>query len=105
MATEIQAVTAGECAGNLVAALTKGSRGAIQRAFDEAMLVAGEPSRDTLEEEYREVLAGIVSAMPTSEHNHQVIVRLLRHVAANAPDIVRYPGQRPIPEALALAVC
>lgn len=105
MATEIQALTAGECAGNLVAALMKGSRAGIQRAFEEARYVAGEPSRDTLEDEYRELLAGILGAMPTSEHNHRTVVRLLRHVAANAPQAVKYPRQPRIPAALVFAVC
>ena len=105
MDMEIQAGRAGECAGNLVAALTKGSREGIRRAFDEAVFVASEPARDTLEEEYRGVLAGILDAMPTRDHNHQVIVRMLRHVATNAPAVTRYPARLPRQETLAYGLC
>lgn len=105
MDIEFHAGTAGQCAGNLIAALTKGSREAIKGAFDEALQIASEPAWDSLEEEYRGVLAGILRAMPTQEHNHQVIIRLLRHVAANAPDGPRYNGTLVIPQALACQVC
>ena len=109
MSIETQVSTAAQCAGNLVAALTAGSRDGIKRAFDEALLVASEPSWDTLEEEYRDMLAGVLGAMPTGEHNHALVVRLLRHVAASAPARISRLTPSPVrfqtPEMLACGLC
>lgn len=105
----IETTTAAGCAGNLVAALTAGSSDGIRRAFDEALLVASEPCWDTLEEEYRDMLAGVLGAMPTGEHNHAVVVRLLRHVAASAPArfsrLTPSPVRLQTPEMLACGLC
>lgn len=110
MSIETQVSTAAECAGNLVAALTEGSSDGIRRAFDEALLVASEPCWDTLEEEYRDMLAGVLGAMPTGEHNHAVVVRLLRHVAASSspaefPRLTASPVRFQRPETLACGLC
>ena len=105
MDIEIHAGTAGQCAGNLIAALTEGSREAIKRTFEEALQVASEPAWDSLEDEYRGVLAGVLRAMPTQEHNHQLVIGLLRHIAANAPDVPCYAGSARMPEMLACPVC
>lgn len=109
MSIQTQVTNAAQCAGNLVAALTAGSSDGIRRAFDEAVVIASEPSWDTLEEEYRGVLAGILGAMPTGEHNHAVVVRLLRHVAAHAPSgfsrVMPSPVHIPRPETLACGLC
>ncbi|HLJ46267.1 MAG TPA: hypothetical protein VKU01_09685 [Bryobacteraceae bacterium] len=91
MMLEGQVTTASQCAGNLVMALTGGSHDDIRQAFAAARFIAAESSDDTLEEEYRALLSGIVSTMP-DESNKAVVVRLLRHVASNAPR-----GFQPLP--------
>ncbi len=84
MTFEGQVTTASQCAGNLVMALTSGSNEQIRQALVAARCVASESSDDTLEEEYRALLSGIVSTTP-DESNKAVVVRLLKHVAANGP--------------------
>ena len=91
MTFEGQVTTASQCAGNLVMALTGGSNDEIRQALAAARFVAAESSDDTLEEEYRALLSGIVSTTPDAS-NKAVVVRLLKHVAANAPR-----GFQPLP--------
>jgi len=82
MVTIAEQGTAGECARRLLSALNSGSDEHIHRALDRISNLTAAESADSRELEFRDLLAGIISAQ--NFPSKQVMVQMLTHVATSA---------------------
>ena len=82
MLAQIEIETAGGCASTLIAALESGSRERIGSALDRIAALPLHHTADATELEFRDLLAGLVEQLDTSEKPRRAMaMRMLAHVA------------------------